>query len=233
MHIIEPCCARRHLMALRDEISKGGTMEFEGNGDLSLTELLPAMLTHYSDTELLIAAPSMPDQAADIMKVWMRQKWTRADGKGKLDAVRHLTIVADLSAEKSPVISDWLKDNPFAGRLTLVDLAQEDTAILLPDFAITGPVNMRYGHPFTATATTEPDAVKALWDRFLDLTGKPEERKPAVEEPVSEEPTREEPLEEEPGEEQEEQEDAADDEQPAEDKDTAASGKKRKGVVKR
>ena len=166
MYIIEPCCAVRQVMLLRDAIGKDGTKEFKGFGDLSLTELLPAILTRYAETDLLIAAPSLPDQAAEVIMRWMHQQWSRADGRGKLNAIRHLTIIADLSKHKSPVASGWVKDNPFGDRLTLVDKEQEDTVILLPDFAVTGPVNMRYGHEFTATATTKAEDVAALWKKY-------------------------------------------------------------------
>ena len=181
MKIIEPCCAPRHLKELRNAIRNGGTAEFRGYGDMSLTELLPAMLTWYDDVEMLIAAPSMPEQATEIIARWMKVQWPRMDGRGKVPAIRHLTIVADLSIWKSPAASQWLKENPFGDRLTLVDRQQEDTAILLPDFAITGPVNMRYGNPFTATATTDPDAVAALWAKYA--------RPSEPENTVAEEPT--------------------------------------------
>lgn len=166
MKIIEPCCAQRHVKELRSAIKNGGTVEFMGHGDMSLTELLPALMTRYSETDMLIAAPSLPDQAAEAIARCMGRQWSRADGLGKLDVVSHLTIIADLSPEKSPVASQWLKDNPFSDRLTLVDKEQEDTVILLPDLAITGPVNLRYGYEFTATATTIPGEVKALWEKY-------------------------------------------------------------------
>lgn len=182
MKIIEPCCAQRQMKELRNAIMKGGTEEFMGYGDLSLTELLPALLTRYSETELLIAAPSLPDQAAEVIGRWMNRQWSRADGQGKLDVVRHLTLVADLSKDKSPVASGWLNDNPFGGRMTLVDKEQEDTAILLPDLAITGPVNMRYGHQFTARATADAKYIAALWRKYGAASvekapEKPEEKK--------------------------------------------------------
>ena len=168
MKIIEPCCAQRQFRELRSAIAKNGTAEFQGYGDLSLTELLPAMLMHYDNTELLIAAPALPDQAAEVIARWMRIQWPRMDGKGKVPAVRRLTLVADLSGRKSPEASRWLSDNPFPGRLTLVDRKQEDTAILLPDLAVTGPVNMRYGRNFTAAATGVPADVAALWRKFTE-----------------------------------------------------------------
>lgn len=170
MKLIEPCCAERHLMQVRDAIRNGGTMRIEGYGDLSLTELLPAILTRYSETELMIVAPAFPDQAAEIVARWMRKQWARSDGKGRLDVVRHLTIVANLGRRKSPIASQWKKENPFGERLTLVDRQQADTAILLPDFAITGPVNMRYGRHFTATATTVPTRVAELWEQYVKAT---------------------------------------------------------------
>ena len=43
MKLIEPCCAERQMRQLRNAIGKNGTRQFEGYGDLSLTELLPAL----------------------------------------------------------------------------------------------------------------------------------------------------------------------------------------------
>lgn len=166
------------MMQLRDVLGKDGEKQFEGYGDLSLTELLPAILTRYGDTELLIAAPSVPDQAAEIIAKWMRKQWARNDGKGKIDAVRHLTVVTD--TDDSPVVGQWLREGTFGGRLTVVARQQAETAILLPDFAITGPVNMRYGRDFVATATTKADRVRGLWQRFLPKEDAPEsQEKPA------------------------------------------------------
>jgi len=178
MHIIEPCCAARHMMQLRDVLGKDGEKQFEGYGDLSLTELLPAILTRYGDTELLIAAPSVPDQAAEIIAKWMRKQWARNDGNGKIDVVRHLTVVTD--TDESPAVGEWLRDGAFAGRLTVVARQQAETAILLPDFAVTGPVNMRYGRHFVATATTKAGKVRGLWQRLLPKEDAPENpEKPA------------------------------------------------------
>lgn len=173
MHLIQPCCAPKHLRELRDAIAKGGTKQFEGYGDLSLTELLPALLLRYSETEMMIVAPALPDQAAEIIDKWMRKQWARMDGKGKLDVISHLTVVARLEKDRSHYITAWVKEQPFGDRLTLVDTEQEDTAILLPDFAITGPVNMRYGYHFEATATTEAEKVRALWEKYRKTAGEP------------------------------------------------------------
>lgn len=178
-HLIQPCCSQKHLSELRSILGKNGTAEFEGYGDLSLTELLPPLVNHYNGTALLIAATALPDQAADVIKACMGKYWALVDGSGKTPAITHLTIIADLSEGKSPKASQWLKENPWDGRLTLVDTAQEETAILLPDFAINGPVNMRYGNPFTATATTEPEKVKALWEKFAKQAEKPAAPEPA------------------------------------------------------
>lgn len=168
-YLIEPCCASRHLLTVRDAIAKGGESEIEGYGDLSLTELLPALLTRYTETEMVIAAPSLPDQAAEVISTWMQRQWTKRDGSGKLDVISHLTVIADLSAKKSPSAHRWLSSMPFGERLSLVDRKQKETLILLPDFAIVGPVNMRYGRHFLAKATTRKDEVAALWGRFSPL----------------------------------------------------------------
>jgi len=165
---------------MRDAIGTNGKTDFEGYGDLSLTELLPAILTRYCETEVLIAAPSIPDQAAEIIGKWMKKQRARMDGNGYLNYVAHMTIVADLSPEQSPMPSQWFAENPFKDRLTLVDYAQPDTALLLPDFAVTGPVNLRYGRHFTATATAVQDEIDALWKRF-SVMGKDGDAKTAEE----------------------------------------------------
>jgi hypothetical protein len=175
MYLIQPCCAKKDLRELRDSIARGGTKQFEGYGDLSLTELLPALLLRYDGVEMMIIAPSLPDQAAEIIDVWMRRQWASKDGKGKLDVIGHLTIMARLEKESSATIMNWIEQRPFDDRLTLIDQEQEETAILLPDFAITGPVNMRYNKHFTAEATTDMEKVKALWERFRPTPTLPEQ----------------------------------------------------------
>lgn len=175
MHIIEPCCSNKHLRQLRERIGSDGTEEFMGYGDMSITELLPAMVTYYTQTRLLIAAPSIPDQAAEAIAWVMRRSLARMDGKGNVDVVTRLTIVTDM--ERSPMVRLWLKDDTFKGRLRVIDVKQEDTAILLPNFAVSGPVNMRYGYEFIATATTNAETIEKLWEKFSRLA----EEKPARE----------------------------------------------------
>lgn len=176
MYLIKPCCAPQQMQILRSNVGNAGTVQFEGYGDLSLTELLPALLTRYNNTELLIAAPTMPAQATDIITKWMRWQWAKMDGSGKVDVIKHLTIVTNLRKRKSAEMSQWLKDNPFGERLTLCDVKQTDTAILLPDFAIVGPVNMQYGYHFVATATGKKEDVDALWQQYTKLTVQKEEK---------------------------------------------------------
>ena len=170
MFLIEPCCSQKNLRELRYAIKDGGTTQFEGYGDLSLSELLGPLVNHYNGTEMVIVAQSLPDQAAEVIDKWMKLTWARMDGRGNIWRIEHLTIVARLEKDKSHYITAWVEHQPFGDRLTLVDTEQEDTAILLPDFAITGPVNMRYGHHFIATATTEPEKVKALWEKYRSPT---------------------------------------------------------------
>jgi hypothetical protein len=167
--LIEPCCAGRHMLSVRDAIGTKGTMEIEGYDDLSLTELLPAILTRYAETELMIVAPTLPDQATEVIATWMRRTIARMDGNGRLNYIRRLTIVSDLSEAASPDASAWLKDNPYGERLTLHDMRQDATAILLPDFAIEGPVNMRYGKHFTAMAYGKREDVEGLWTKYKGM----------------------------------------------------------------
>jgi len=166
MFLIEPCCAERHVCQLRSILGDDGTREFKGYGDLSLTELLPAILSRYSETEMVIAAPVLPEQATDIIAECMKKQWARKTGTGKLDVIRHMIVVTD--KKKSPVAFQWAKDNRFGARLSLVNKQQEGTIILLPDFAITGPINLRYGHSFVATATSDCVKIQELWRQFKE-----------------------------------------------------------------
>lgn len=172
MKIIEPCCATKQFMLLRDAIGNKAKTQFKGFGDLSLTELLPALLTRYSETAMMIVAPSIPDQAADIIYTWLSRTWARMDGKGRLNVLSKLTIIADLSEEASPAVNLWITNNPFPDRLVLVNKAQDDTALLLPDIAITGPLNMRYDKEFVCDVTTIPSEVSNLWSVYSKLAKK-------------------------------------------------------------
>lgn len=162
------------MRALRNAIGDDGTKEFEGYSDMSLTELLPAILTRYSETEMMIVAETLPDQAAEIIEKWMKKQWARMDGQGKLNVIRHLTIISDFRKKKSHMASQWIRQNPFGERLTLIDRQQTETAILLPDFAILGPVNMQYGNHFIATATSKPSQVEESWEYYRMMMDEPE-----------------------------------------------------------
>lgn len=156
-------------MFLRDAIGTHGKTTLEGYGDLSLTEMLPAILTRYSKTTMMIVAPSIPNQAASIIHEWLRKAWARMDGKGRLNVISKLTIVTDLREEASPSLSLWLKNNPFPNRLSLVSKAQEETALLLPDMAVVGPLNMRYGEHFVCEVTTKQEEVDRYWETYSAL----------------------------------------------------------------
>lgn len=181
MRIIEPCCATKQFMFLRDAIKNKAKTQFKGFGDLSLTELLPALLTRYSETTMMIVAPSIPDQAADIIYTWLSRTWARMDGNGRLNVLSNLTIIADLSEEASPTVNMWLTNNPFPDRLVLVNKAQDDTALLLPDIAITGPLNMRYDKEFVCDVTTIPEEVSDLLNVYSKLAKKRTTRKKTTE----------------------------------------------------
>ena len=99
------------------------------------------------------------------------------DGKGRLNVLNKLTVIADLSEEASPVANLWLTNNPFPDRLVLVNKAQDDTALLLPDIAITGPLNFRYDKEFVCDVTTIPSEVSDLWSVYSKLTKKHTARK--------------------------------------------------------
>ena len=163
-YILEPCCIQLQLGDLCRAIKGGGTAEFKYYGDLSFTELLPALLERYNKTELLIVAPSIPDTTAEVIAKWARRQWQRMDGSGSFFALQHITIITSLSA--SPAVSSWLEKNLFGDRLSVVDTATDEHLVLLHNLAITGFRNMRYGENGTATATTEAEKISALWEKY-------------------------------------------------------------------
>ena len=153
MLLIEPCCTPKHLLMLRSKMGDNGTAFWHGYGDLSVAELLPAMLTRYSETELLFAAPSLPDVATDVLLRMMDKKWSSLNGDRKLNAIAHLTLITDMRPTKSPAASRLLTENPYGDRLTIRNAQQKDTIIILPDIAFFGNINLTYGGHFTALAT--------------------------------------------------------------------------------
>lgn len=167
MFVIEPCCTQKQLLALRSKLGEDGTTFFHGYGDLSLAELLPVLLTRYSEADVMIVAPSVPNGAAKVLRQMMDKQWS--DGKGMVNAIGHLTLVADLRKSKSPAASLWLQENPFAGRLTLHDVQQNDTAIILPDIALYGSINLTYGGHFSGIATKRARTIESLRSMYGSL----------------------------------------------------------------
>ena len=169
MYLIEPCCSQKPLRQLRDGLGKDGTAFFHGYGDLSIAELLPPLLTHYSETDLMIVVPYLPDAVTEVIIKWMRKQWARVDGSGKMDVIAHLTIVTDLSERRSPMASEWVSKNPFGERMILKNVQQNDTAILLPGIALWGPMNLSYGGHFTAMATKNARTIETLRGMYEGL----------------------------------------------------------------
>lgn len=169
MHLIEPCCTQKHIARLRKALGEDGTDFFHGYGDLSLTEMLPVILMRYSEADLLLVSPALPDTVTELLATWMRKQWMKIDGSGKVYVIGHLTLIADLRENKSPLASAWLKENPFPGRLTLKNAQQNDTAILLPDIALWGPINLTYGGHFAAMATKNARTIATLREMYERL----------------------------------------------------------------
>lgn len=170
MLLIEPCCAPKHLLALRNRLGADGTIFWHGYGDLSLAELLPPLLTRYSEVEIVVVAPRLPDAAAKVLLHMMEKQWPTRNGKKKLNTIAHLTLITDLSEKRSPMASVWMKKNPFGERLTLRNVQQNDTAIILPDIALWGTMNLVYGGHFTALATKNARTIATLRGEYEKIS---------------------------------------------------------------
>jgi hypothetical protein len=162
MHLIQPCCSQKHVGQLIHSLGDGGTALWHGMGDLSLVEVGDALFFRYSEADALVACPSVPDLVADLLMRWLRKTWATRDGKGSIPVFSRLTLIASLSEKRSPVASQWLTDNPFPERLVLRNVQQNNTAIILPDVALFGPVNLAYGGHFIATATRDQKMIEEL-----------------------------------------------------------------------
>lgn len=169
MFLIQPCCTAKHLLQLRGKMGEGGTTFLHGYGDMSMAELLPHLLTRYDGVELMIVAPSLPAAAAEAIAEAMDRRNVTRDGKGMIYTVGRLTIVTDLRKKKSPQASAWLTENPWGDRLKVVNTQQNDTAVLLPDIAIFGNVNLSYGGHFTCVATRKKSLIEDLRRNYLSL----------------------------------------------------------------
>ena len=169
MFLIEPCCTQKHWPELRKQLGDGGTMPWEGYGDLSIAELLPVILASYTEVEMMLAAPSIPNLAAEVLAYWLRRQMVTVDGKRQVPVLSRLTIVADLSEKRSPLASTWLKENPYGERLVLKNVQQDDTALILPDIALYGPFNLTYDKHFTATATKNVTTIDGLRNKYANL----------------------------------------------------------------
>jgi len=169
MFTIEPCCTQKQWPALRDRIGKDGTIMFHGYGDLSLEEMLPVVLTRYSGVEMILVCPSLPNTTAELLLKWLNKNWPTPNGAGTINVIAKLAIVADLRKKKSPIASSWLKENPFPERLFLHDVVQNDTALLLPDLAIHGNINLAYNGHFTAIASTNANFIANLRETYKSL----------------------------------------------------------------
>lgn len=171
MLLIEPCCMQKNLLALRSKLGENGTAFWHGYGDLSLAELWAHILTRYSETEMMLVVPALPDAAAETVIKIMEKQRMRMDGKGNLNVIKHLTLVADLRKKKSPMANGWLTGNPWGERLTLRNVQQGDTAILLPDIAFFGNINLTYGGHFTAIATKHTKVIAEMRKNYLGIKG--------------------------------------------------------------
>jgi hypothetical protein len=169
MFQIEPCCTQKQWPALRDKIGAYGTRMFHGFGDLSIAELLPVALTRYADTPLLFVCPSLPNAAAEVLAQQLNKTIARRNGKGTMNVISRLTLITDLSKKKSPAASKWLTDNPYGDRLQAYNIQQNDTAIIFPDFAVWGNVNINYNGHFTALVTSNQRVINNLRETYIEL----------------------------------------------------------------
>ena len=168
MFLIEPCCVQKLIPQLRKKLEGGGTTFVHGKGDVSIAELLPELLLPHTEVELMIVAPSVPDIAARTIEALMdRQMPTK--GRGQVPMIKQLTLVANLKKNSKYISAGWMKQNPWGERLQLKHCTQNDTAILLPDMAIIGALNMAYNGHFTAIATRRMKTIEEMRSIYLGL----------------------------------------------------------------
>lgn len=172
MTLIEPCCTQKHWPEILRKAGNGSTTPFHGYGDLSISELFPVLLARYVETDMTMVCPVLPGAAVQVLKKWMEKSRSSADGKERLNVIRSLKLITDLRPKKSGEAAKWLKENPWPGRLTLCDVQQNDTAILLPDFAVFGNVNLAHNGHFVALASTSKGFINSLQQTYAALVSR-------------------------------------------------------------
>ena len=118
---------------------------------------------------MTIVCPTLPNAAAEVLKKWMDKTWAGVSGEGEVDVIRRLTVMTSTNAKKSPTAEKWNKSNPWPGRLELLNIQQNDTAILLPDLVIYGGINLAHSGHFTALASTDKKVVSRLMEVYKQL----------------------------------------------------------------
>lgn len=172
MTLIEPCCTQKHWPEIRRKAGAGGTTPFHGYGDLSIAELFPVLMTGYINTDMTIVCPVLPNAAVEVLKRWMEKSRASANGKERINVIRSLTLITDLRPKKAHEASKWLKENPWPDRLTLYNVQQNDTAILLPDIAIFGNINLSHNGHFVALASTSQGFINNLRQTYAGLVSR-------------------------------------------------------------
>ena len=170
MFLIEPCCTQKHWPQLREKVGANGTVPFHGYGDLSLEELFPVLMTRYSHTSMMFVCPTLPNSTAALLEKWLSKGWGSDDAN--INVISSMHLITDLRPKKSPTATKWAKENPFPGHLVLHNVQQNDTAILLPDIAIYGNINLVHNGHFTALVSTNPGFINNLWSTYEELISK-------------------------------------------------------------
>ncbi len=160
MITIEPCCANKHWKQVLKELEMKKTVLVNGYGDMTLTELLPEVLQRYSEADVLMALPTVPEQMRTLVGRMLRRTWALAQG-GNVDVVRRLRLITDARASKSPGLVEWAQGQE---RLRLANAQHNDTLIIVHNgnpqgecaLAIMGPVNMVPCGQWTAMVTRDP-----------------------------------------------------------------------------
>lgn len=173
MITIEPCCAAtKHwpkVLATLDELGEESVVGIRGYGDMTLMELLPAMVSSYSEADVLVAVPTLPSCLREKLDALLHLSW--GNDSGSVPAVARLRVITDARESRSPAAAEWIQD--AGSRVSLASCQMNDTVVIIRGSGgggvmVFGAVNARPATEWVAMATKDKRLIEDFW-QALDV----------------------------------------------------------------
>ena len=168
MLTIEPCCTQKHWPKILHNLKDTSYVYFEGYGDMTLNELLPVVFDGFSDADVMLAVPVMPERLISTLRELTKRSWANPSGRGSVPLIKRFRIITDARSTKSPGVLDFCRElrSQCAGS-GVASLQQNDTIIIVRDaystIMIFGSVNSRPSCQWTAFVTNDQGHIADVW----------------------------------------------------------------------